>query len=56
MNEIRQRNTAANGAPVIAASEGTTSSMNGCACGPDGLLSCVEQGAHSALIDDANKP
>lgn len=45
-NECRQRST-------ISAGSNGTHQVEGCACGPDGLLSCLEQGAHSSLINVA---
>nr|CAG4638582.1 EOG090X09D3 [Cyclestheria hislopi] len=44
----RQRSSAT--AAVAAANFGNLQEVNGCACGPDGVLSCIEQGAHSTLL------
>lgn len=46
-NECRLRITAAN--QTSPSSSGET--IDECACGPDGLLNCVEQGAHLTLIN-----
>ena len=55
----RQRTTTAAASAASPTSPSSTTSatavhlqqeQNDCACGPDGLLSCMEAGAHSALI------
>ncbi len=46
--ECRQRST------TNASSSAAAQQTDECACGPDGLLSCVEEGVHSSLINNAD--
>lgn len=51
--ECRLRTTANQTSPSNSSSGEVA--VNDCACGPDGLLNCVEQGAHLTLINNAVK-